>query len=413
MGESEQTRAQTEGRDGKPQGQTSRPPVFCRKGLMPPSVVAPMRNLARDFLALTTRNQLLLVAVANGNTPTESGDLIAAAVAEIETTLAKPDAEREADLAAVAADARRRLAPFASILAQIDPTRRATVEAYTDGRVRFTPADAATARSTPCRHVGQKILKRGFNCRKYERGEIVVGPPPCGKPKPHDHHVAHGVQGCHNCRRGTGEWCIGCKRVNRDDIRIERTPHNVRPGLAAEPFAPSDAGGEPGRATRLAPRLEDTLRLFLATFAAMPPLGILHVVHKATRRTDTVADFLRQFVATMALADIEKASRAWHRYGRATILTAWNAMVAKNPDWAVFQTWNGHGRGRGDGAKKRKSCRGAEANEAAAALDGRTAADFDDAPGADRAFDRREPFAADRDDETTDYFFDDGSGAEL
>lgn len=366
-----------------------------RERLLPPSVAAAIRKIAAEFLKLSSRDKLLLVAVANGNTPTESGDIIAATIEEIEALLAKGEADQEADLAAVAAYAGKRLGPFASLLAQIDPARRGIFTTYSDGSTDYKPTDAATAHSTPCLKAANFQKKKpGRKANAYNAGLVVIETR-TDKPKTLNRHLAHEIQCCHNCRNGKGEWCIKCQRASHDDIRIKRTPKNINPELAESP-APAEPGADAPQATNLPPEIENALRIFLATFAALPPLAVLHVAHKATRNTDTFAQFIRQFAETMNSHETDKQSTFQHRFIRGTLTLAWTSISRRYPPFAVFRTWDkGH-------FKKTADTNGGDVR-----------ADESEATAEDGTFDRAEPFAADRDEDTTRYFFEDGSGTEL
>ena len=82
---------------------------------------------------------------------------------------------------------------------------------------------------------------------------------------------ANRPQGCHNCKRGCGEWCISCRRVDFDDINIRHTPHN-RDELTAVRTVAADA---PPAVTPFAPGTEDALRALLSVLAELPPNVVL------------------------------------------------------------------------------------------------------------------------------------------
>lgn len=82
---------------------------------------------------------------------------------------------------------------------------------------------------------------------------------------------------CHNCKRGRGQWCVKCRRVDQDDQRIQRRPsfseNNTRPAF---PNKPSE------RATSLPVDVEDTLRIAMCGLFDLKPLELLlvqHIVH--------------------------------------------------------------------------------------------------------------------------------------
>lgn len=76
--------------------------------------------------------------------------------------------------------------------------------------------------------------------------------------------------------------CISCKRTNQDDIRIEKSPHNVRPDLKqAVKQEPSE------QATNLPEEIENTLRRILMTITALDPLDALMLLHVANGGTPT------------------------------------------------------------------------------------------------------------------------------
>ena len=76
---------------------------------------------------------------------------------------------------------------------------------------------------------------------------------------------------CHNCKRGRGDWCILCKRVDSDDIRIRKTPHN-RDELTAARTVAADTRSA---VTPFAPDAEDALRALLSVLAELPPNVVL------------------------------------------------------------------------------------------------------------------------------------------
>ncbi len=86
-------------------------------------------------------------------------------------------------------------------------------------------------------------------------------------------------QGCHNCKRGCGNWCIECRRVDYDDIAIRHSPHDAHAeatGCCADPGA--EIPGEeprPSGVTTLPPETEDALRKLLSELAQLPPHVVL------------------------------------------------------------------------------------------------------------------------------------------
>ena len=88
---------------------------------------------------------------------------------------------------------------------------------------------------------------------------------------------ANRPQGCHNCKRGCGDWCISCRRVDFDDIAIRSSPHDAHAEITAECRADPHAAipcGEPPipqSVTPFAPETEDALRALLSELAQLPP----------------------------------------------------------------------------------------------------------------------------------------------
>ena len=88
-------------------------------------------------------------------------------------------------------------------------------------------------------------------------------------------------QGCHNCKRGCGKWCITCMRVDMDDIAIRHSPHDAHPEITAEcradPHAaiPCEEPPTPPSVTPFAPETEDALRVLLSKLAQLPPHVVL------------------------------------------------------------------------------------------------------------------------------------------
>ena len=350
-----------------------------------------MRKLAVDFLTLSTRDQLLAVFVANRLRPTEAGYIIADVLDVIEATLAKPTEERDAELAAVALDADRRLAPFAHILSQIDPARRGIFTQYTDGHATYEAADAATARSATCRTIeGSERLRQIYAGKTNRKSKTQVEQP--AQPRKFCGIISRRVNTCHNCKRGVGDHCIYCKRVNQDEIRMMKATHNVNPGLTKDPKTENADAQTQEPATNLQPNVEDVLRVMFATFANLPPIGVLAVVHRATKRAEPFAEYLQNFLAKMRT--YLKGGQG-HAMNRATLKAAWDRTAAKNPAFAALQTWSGHG-GRMSENEKAEAVR----------------QEIDDAETQDHSRDRDEPFDDDRDEDTTRYFFDDGSGTD-
>jgi len=375
-----------------------------RKRLLPPHVVAKFRTVATDWLCFDQRKQLLVVAIENGLSPTEAGYTIAKAVAEIEKTLAMPEPDRDATLAAICADADKRLQPFALILSQLSPARHGIFSQCADGHAKFAPAAAATARSTMCQRDVWSYYAREKVKPKQRNDETTTH-----RARKFFGKVSRKVCACHVCERGPGEVCWRCRRISQDDIRIERTPKNERPDLTIERAAPADAGRDPAQATTLPPTVEDTLRRLLATVASLPEMGILHLVHVARRSPEPFAVFLANFAAEM-LTYAKGQDGA--KYARSMLKAAWDSIITQNATFAVLRAWpTGHG-GRkandddADGTRrerKRKRKRGAE-------IDNQQVED--EMVEEDRTRDRAETFAADRSESTTRYFFDDGSGTD-
>ena len=92
---------------------------------------------------------------------------------------------------------------------------------------------------------------------------------------------ANRPQGCHNCRRGCGEWCIACRRVDFDDIAIRCSPHDAHAEITAECRAdpraaiPCGEPPQPPRITPFTPETEDALRTLLSELAQLPPHAVL------------------------------------------------------------------------------------------------------------------------------------------
>ena len=366
-----------------------------RSRLLPREIVAPLRRLAVDFLSLSTLKQLLLVAVANRLKPSEAGCVIANAVEQFAALLDRPDAEREATLAETRARIDRTFSAFALILSQIDPARRGIFREYYDGRTVYNEAAAATARATTC----QRYDEHRCGSKKTRKANVNAAkratPPP-----PFRGIIECKVCACHNCKNGVGQHCITCRRINQDDIRIKRNPHNINPELTKELTTSADAGKEPELATPINPNAEDVLRLMLATFAALSPLELLLVIHSATRRAYPFEEYLRTFVDKIQQYENDDSGRM---FSRATLKAAWESIAAKNPAFAVLRSWK-YGNDptkNGKGRKKRDK-------------DGATVAEevTEDGETTDTSRDRAEPFGRDRDDDTTRYFFDDGSGTD-
>lgn len=155
------------------------------------------------------------------------------------------------------------------------------------------------------------------------------------------------VTACHNCDRGPGDACLTCKRIDQDDIRIEREPKNVNPELGEASYTPDPAaaidGYEPPpakTATGLPEGDEDALRLFLATVTSLDALAFLAALHFARRgRSRNLAQAVRDFAA-----DVRAYKASARGMRRATIQAKWETLVAKIPALAVLRSWaKGHG----------------------------------------------------------------------
>ncbi len=161
------------------------------------------------------------------------------------------------------------------------------------------------------------------------------------------------VTACHNCDRGPGAACITCKRIDQDDIRIEREAKNVNPELGEATYTPDPAaaidGGDDAQqgATTLPADDEDALRRFLATVTGLDALAFLVALHFARRgRSRNLAQAVRDFAA-----DVRAYKASARGMRRATIQAKWETLVAKIPALAVFRSWaQGHG-GRKAGAE--------------------------------------------------------------
>lgn len=168
---------------------------------------------------------------------------------------------------------------------------------------------------------------------------------------------------CHNCPKGRGQHCVRCKRVDQDDIRIRRSPHNRSELQAAAVLPPGE------QATTLPADIEDALRRFLFDLFDLNPLQLLllrHVKHGGTPNS-----FGRAFAAfikgTITYGDRAQKAR-WERtvaeigahVSRATAWAIWDGMVKAHPLLAVFRIWDkGHGgRQAADGDDDRRRVQG-------------------------------------------------------
>jgi len=357
-----------------------------RAELLPPKVAATMRTFAAAVLSESTRNQLIVLAAARGLRPTEIVEELSSALDEIEAILQLDAADREAALAEIENATKARLQPFDFLLAQIVPTRRATVVEYADGKVRFNPADAATARTAMSAKDATSYARR-TNC------PLKPAKPTRNKP-PNIRRMGLVVCACHTCKWPTTERCLTCKRIGQDDIRIERSPKNERPELTRE-IAPPNPGADPPPAVpSIEPQTEDTLRKFLATVTELTPLQFLSVVFTATRRPN-FQEFLRQFAEEIATYDSDESGR---RFSRAGVHAALSSIFGRTPALATLRTWK---KGHGGGGRKARD----EGNP-----DG-DPGEIENQQVEDMS--RHRDLGEERSQEETNYWFDDGDGREL
>lgn len=87
------------------------------------------------------------------------------------------------------------------------------------------------------------------------------------------------ITACHSCRRGRGEHCLTCRRVEQDDIRIAHSPHNRDELTASAPSAGS------GQCTDLPGETEDRFRQSLMALFDLSPIELLLVQHVMRGRT--------------------------------------------------------------------------------------------------------------------------------
>lgn len=125
--------------------------------------------------------------------------------------------------------------------------------------------------------------------------------------------------------------CINCKRANQDDIRIEKSPHNVRPDLnQAVKQEPSE------QATTLPAEAEDTLRRMLMTITALDPLDALMLLHVAKGGTPST---FGRFVNRVS----DKARLYGPSITRMTARAKWLAICKTFAPFAKLRQWTeGH-----------------------------------------------------------------------
>ena len=154
---------------------------------------------------------------------------------------------------------------------------------------------------------------------------------------------------CHNCQRGRGTHCVRCRRVDFDDIRIQRNPHTreeLQAATIAHPW---------GKVTNLPADVEDALRHFLFAVTSLDALQFIAALHLLRRgRRRALAKTIRAFAADVR-AHIGKPNS-----NRATVWFKWKSMVRRLPEllaavpkWEGHAPGRGHGRGRGHGHGRR------------------------------------------------------------
>lgn len=142
------------------------------------------------------------------------------------------------------------------------------------------------------------------------------------------------ITACHSCKRGLGEWCIQCKRIAQDDIRIEHAPHN-RDELTAATLQPQSP---PRPLANLPAEAEDALRQAVMALTDLDPLDALLLLHVAKGGTPS------SFGKTL-LSVIVKAERyTGDGMSRATASYRWRSICDTFAPFAALRQWpKGHG----------------------------------------------------------------------
>jgi len=136
------------------------------------------------------------------------------------------------------------------------------------------------------------------------------------------------VKACHNCKDGPGPACLRCKRISQDDIRIKKTPKNIRPDLTV---THSTAGS--AKVTDLPDETENKLRQLICAFVDLDQLEVVSALHLARRGT-----------ARTLPGAIAKYAEGVRRYkmNRATFFEKQKAMSALLPPLATTKLWKEH-----------------------------------------------------------------------
>lgn len=115
---------------------------------------------------------------------------------------------------------------------------------------------------------------------------------------------AMSITACHNCQKGVGDWCIPCKRISQDDIRIQHTPKNK------DEYTISRAQPKSEKVTPFSEETENALRILLTSFAQLPSTTIIifHCLLRGMTITETarLLGESRAFVFTRMKNDTEK-----------------------------------------------------------------------------------------------------------
>lgn len=128
--------------------------------------------------------------------------------------------------------------------------------------------------------------------------------------------------------------CVNCKRVQQDDIRIEKAPKNERPDLTADR---NTAAATSAPCTELPEAVEDTLRRLLNTITGLDPLDAMLLLYVAKGGTPgTFGRFLNK--------TFDEARLYGPSIGRATAKAKWTAICKKFGPFAALRSWGiGHG----------------------------------------------------------------------
>lgn len=126
--------------------------------------------------------------------------------------------------------------------------------------------------------------------------------------------------------------CTNCRRTSQDDIRIKKSPKNVRPDLTV---STSTAGSAP--CTDLPESVENTLRTLLKTVTSMDALDVLLILHVCEGGApNTFGPWLNR--------EFEVARTYGAVLSRATAKAKWDAICKKFAPFNKLRSWGiGHG----------------------------------------------------------------------